>query len=450
MKSIDPTTGKVVKEFKDVSFDQAVEKLKQTKSNFPAWKALSVSQRLKYFKKVLIILEKDEKKYAQIISKEVGRPIKDAIDEVRKCASLCKYYLENAEKLLQDEVIQTEAHKSYVTFEPLGLILGIMPWNYPFWQALRTVIPVMISGNVYALKHASNMPQCSLAIEEIMNKAGLKNQFVNLMIPGAVASKLIETDYVSAVSITGSSEAGKKVAEIAGRNLKKVVLELGGSDAFIILKDADVDRAIKEFIGSRFLNSGQSCNAAKRIIAVKSVAKKVEQKLVEAVSKLKVGNPSEDVNMGPLNNIDSLNLVNEQIKDAVKKGAKVLLGGKAMNRGYFFEPTVITNVKKWMRVANEETFCPVAVVIEVKDEKEAIEEANRSIYGLGCSIWTKNIANAEKLSKLIETGIVCINKKVRSDPRMPFGGIKQSGYGRELGEYGLTEFCNVKSVVIEK
>ncbi|HME87132.1 MAG TPA: aldehyde dehydrogenase family protein, partial [Candidatus Nanoarchaeia archaeon] len=345
---------------------------------------------------------------------------------------------------------QTESHKSYIRFEPLGLILGIMPWNYPFWQAFRTMIPVMITGNVYALKHANNMLNTTLAIEEIMHKAGLQNQFVNIMISGPDASRLIETEYVDGASITGSTAAGKKVAEAAGRHVKKVVLELGGSDAFILLADADVDKAVKEFIGSRFLNSGQSCNAAKRMIVVDSIADAVEQKVVAAVSKLTVGNPHESVDMGPLNNENSLKETKELVNDAIQKGAKVLVGGKSMNKGYFFEPTVITHVTKDMKVSNEETFCPLAVIIRVKDEKEAMEEANRSIYGLGCSIWTRDLAKAEELAKLAEVGAVGINKKVRSDPRMPFGGIKQSGHGRELGEWGLKEFCNVKSIVIEK
>ncbi len=451
LKSINPVTKKVMKEFKTLSFNDVANEIKKLRNNLQKWKDIPVTKRVEYIKKVHDILLKDKQKYAEIIVKEVGRPIKHAIPEIEKCASLCKYYVDNAEKILADQIVKTEAYKSYVRFEPLGVILGIMPWNYPFWQSFRWLIPSLTAGNICVMKHASSVPQCALAIEEIAHKAGLKDYFKTLLIDSETASKIIETDLIEGVSLTGSTGAGKAIGELAGRNLKKMVLELGGSDAFIVLDDADVNFACKEATESRFLNSGQSCNAAKRFIVVQKVAKQFEDKLLDYVKNLKIGDPMDSAtDIGPLANKNMLENAERQVKDAIAKGAKILYGGHTLQKGYYFMPTVITNIKKNMLVANEETFGPIATIIVVKDEKEAIEEANRSIYGLGASIWTKNIKHAEELIKRIEAGSVYVNKKVRSDPRLPFGGIKNSGIGRELGEYGLKEFVNIKSIIIEK
>jgi succinate-semialdehyde dehydrogenase/glutarate-semialdehyde dehydrogenase len=450
-KTTDPTTGEVVKEFASISLQEALKELRELKKNFQKWKETPVSKRVEYIKKVSELLKQNKQKYAEIVMLEVGRPIKDAVPEIEKCASLCDYYAAHAETFLEDEEIKTEAIKSYVRFEPLGTIFGIMPWNYPFWQAFRSIIPALLSGNLYAMKHAGNVPQSALAIEEVLDKAGLKDYFKLLFVEAEDVDKLIETDLIQGVSLTGSSAVGKKIGELAGKHLKKVVLELGGSDAYIVLKDADVSAACKEGLSSRFLNSGQSCNSAKRFIVVKDVADEFTNKLLEHIKSLKVGDPADkSTDMGPLATKNMLDGCERQVKDAIDKGAKVLCGGKKMGKGFYFLPTLLTNIKQNMLVANEETFAPIATVIVVNNEEEAIKEANRSIYGLGSSIWTKDLKKGEELSKKIEAGCVYVNKKVRSDPRMPFGGIKESGLGRELGEYGLKEFVNIKSIIIEK
>ncbi len=450
-KTTDPTTGNVLKEFKSVSSQDAIKTITDLRKNNQKWKETPVSRRIEHVRKVSELLKQNKQRYAEVITTEVGRPIKDSVPEIEKCAQLCDYYVETAEKSLQDDIIKTEAYKSYVRFEPLGTVLGIMPWNYPFWQAFRSVIPALLAGNTYVMKHASNVPQSALLIEEVLDKSGLKDYFKLLFIDSSDIELLIKSNLIQGVSLTGSSEVGKKIGGIAGNNLKKVVLELGGSDAYIILKDGDISLACKEAVSSRFLNSGQSCNSAKRFIVVEDVAKEFTEKLLEYVKKLKVGDPREkDTDMGPLANKSMHDNCQRQVEDAVKKGASVLHGGHSMKKGFYFMPTLITNVKSSMLVANEETFAPIAVIITVKNEQEAIKEANRSVYGLGCSIWTKDLKKGEELSKQIEAGCVYVNKKVRSDPRMPFGGVKDSGLGRELGSYGLKEFVNIKSVIIEK
>ena len=450
-QTIDPTTGKVVKEFPSISLNDAVKEIKKLRENLQKWKETPISKRVEHVKKVSQILKENKTKYAEIITLEVGRPIKDSVSEIEKCASLCDYYAEHAENILKDEEIKTEAVKSYVRFEPLGVVLGIMPWNYPFWQAFRAIIPALTAGNLFVLKHASNVPQSALAIEEVLDKSGLKDYFKLLFIDSENVDKLIETDLIQGVSLTGSSQVGKKIGETAGANIKKVVLELGGSDPFIILEDGNVEFACKEGTSARFLNSGQSCNSAKRFIVVEKVAEQFTDKLLESIKRIKTGDPMEnDTSMGPLATKSMLDGCEKQVEDAIAKGAKILYGGKKMGKGYYFMPTLISNVKPNMLVFQEETFAPIAVVITVKDEDEAIKVANNSKYGLGASIWTKDIKKGEELSKKIEAGSVYINKKVRSDPRMPFGGIKESGLGRELGSYGLKEFVNVKSIIVEK
>jgi len=382
--------------------------------------------------------------------KEIGRPIKHATPEIDKCVSLCNYYIKNAEKFLQPEIIETGAHKSYISYEPLGTILGIMPWNYPFWQVFRSLIPALIAGNSYVLKHASNVPGCAEAIEKIIKEAGLEKYCAVLYIDSKTASELITSKNINAISMTGSTKAGKEIATIAGKHLKRVVLELGGSDAFIVLKDANIDEAVKQGVESRFLNSGQACNSAKRFIVVESVVEEFTRKFLEKIKTLKTGDPTNpETDLGPLTTHAGFEEAQAHIEDAKEKGGKILHGGKIRDQGYYLEPTLITNVTKDMRIVKEETFSPIAQIITVPDTEAAIKESNQSQYGLGTSIWTKDLEKAQLLIPRIQSGSVYINKKVRSDPRMPFGGVKNSGIGRELGEHGLKEFVNVKSVIIE-
>ena len=449
MKSINPATGEVIREFKNLNYEDCIRKLKQTKRTFLNWSKLPFSKRAKCLKHVAYLLKKNKQEYAKRITLEIGKPITESIKEIEKCAWVCEYFANNSEEMLKDEFVKTEAKKSYVTFEPLGIIMGIMPWNFPFWQVFRFAVPALMAGNVCIVKHASNVPWCSSSIENIFNKAGMKNVYKNLLINSEIATKLIEREEISGVSITGSVKVGKKIAEAAGKNLKRCVLELGGSDAYIILNDADLKNCCITAAKARLINSGQSCIAAKRFIVVKSAAKKFEKAFIEQVKSMKLGNPmNKNTQIGPLAKHALVENLDHQVNDAIKNGAKVLYGGHKLKNN-FYMPTVLTNVKNNMLILNEETFGPVAPIIIVKDENEAIQTANNTKFGLGTSIWTKNLKKAEKLAKQIQAGVISINDMVKSDPRLPFGGIKNSGFGRELSHYGIKEFVNIKSIIIE-
>lgn len=452
MKSINPTTQEVLKEFENFSYDYCLKELRNSKRVFNKWKKTSFDTRKRYLKRLESVLLKNKNEYAKIMTLEMGKPITESVKEIEKCAWVCRYFADNLENMLKDEVIKTEMKNSYVTFEPLGVILGIMPWNFPFWQVFRFAIPTIAAGNVCVLKHASNVPWSSSTIELVFRKVGLQGVFKNLLIDSKIALKLIRSNELNGVSLTGSVEAGREIGELSGKNLKKVVLELGGSDPFIVLKDADLKSCCVTAVKARMVNSGQSCIAAKRFIVVKGIAKEFEELFLETVKSLKIGNPlSEVTSIGPLAKPELVDALERQVKDAVSKGAKVLYGGCRLNtRGNFFMPTVITNVKEEMEIFKEETFGPVAPIIIVKDEEEAIKIANNTNFGLGASIWTKNLKKGEILAKEIEAGVVFINGLVRSDPRLPFGGVKDSGIGRELSHYGLKEFVNIKTVVIER
>lgn len=381
----------------------------------------------------------------------MGKPITQSRLEVEKCAWLCDFYAEAAPGFLAEESIKTDAKKSYVRFDPLGVVLCIMPWNFPFWQVFRFAVPALAAGNAVILKHASNVPQCALKIEKIFHEAEIDDGiFQTFLIDSATASRLIGFDTVDAVSLTGSTQAGARVAEQAGKNLKKCVLELGGSDPFIVLADADVELSCKIALQARTINAGQSCIAAKRFIIEKSAYAEFEKKIIEYFKTLKMGDPLDpNVNIGPLAKKEIRDDLYGQVKDAVKKGAKILVGGKSVTgKGYFFEPTLLTNITPDMAVYREETFGPVMSLFIVGNAEEAVRLANNSEFGLGASIWTKNIELAEKMAAQIESGAVFINGMVKSDPRLPFGGVKKSGFGRELGSYGIKEFVNIKTVVI--
>jgi succinate-semialdehyde dehydrogenase/glutarate-semialdehyde dehydrogenase len=384
---------------------------------------------------------------------EMGKPIKDGIAEAEKCAWVCDYYAENAEKFLEDEVIETDATKSYVSYQPLGVVLAIMPWNFPFWQVFRFAAPSLMAGNVGLLKHASNVFGCALAIEDVFTQAGFpKNTFRSLLVGSSNVNKIIDHPLIKAVTLTGSVPAGKAVARKAGAVLKKTVLELGGSDPYLILEDADLENAARVCALSRLINSGQSCIAAKRFIVVEQIQDKFEEFLIKEMKKYKMGDPlDETTQIGPQSRFDLRDALHKQVTKSIEKGARCILGGEIPNnKGAFYPPTILTNVKKGMPAYEEELFGPVASIITVKNEDEAIEVANDSIFGLGASIFTKNIQKGNKIAREnIQAGCCFVNTYVRSDPRLPFGGIKESGYGRELSYHGIKEFVNIKTVYLK-
>lgn len=450
-QSINPATEEALGEFEGMNFEEAVKAAERCREVQRDWEKTSLANRSSFLKKLAWALREGLESYAKTMTLEMGKPIAQSKAEVEKCAWLCEFYAEHAAEFLAPEEVKTEAKKSYIRFDPLGVVLCIMPWNFPFWQVFRFAVPALAAGNGVLLKHASNVPQCSLAIEEVFQKAGFPDAlFETLLIDSKTASQLIESDAIAAVSLTGSTKAGADVAMKAGANIKKCVLELGGSDPFIVLADADVNLSCQVALQARTINTGQSCIAAKRFILEKPIAAEFEKKLMEHFKTLKMGDPvDETVNIGPLAKREIRDDLERQVNDAVSKGAKVLVGGKSVNgKGYFFEPTLLTNITKDMAVYYEETFGPVMTLFTVENAEAAITMANDSEYGLGASIWTKNVELAEKLAAQIESGFVSINGMVKSDPRLPFGGVKKSGFGRELGQYGIKEFVNIKSVVV--
>lgn len=451
MVSINPATGETNREFELYSQEKINEAVRNSKIAFSGWKNLDISDRAEYLTNAAKVLRRRKKELGEIITLEMGKPIKESIPEVEKCAWALEYFAENAEGFLEPEIVETDAKKAYVSFEPRGTILCIMPWNFPFWQALRFASPALSGGNVVLLKHSSYVPLCALELEKVFSEAGFpEGVFQTLLIDGSTASSLIKRKEIDAVSLTGSVSAGQKVAEVCGQNMKKFVLELGGSDPFIVLADADIEKAAKIAVASRFLDAGQSCIAAKRFIVEESIAEEFTSKFVEYASNLKVGDPMHpDTDIGPLVREEQIELLEEQVKDAFSKGAKALLeGGRLERKGFFYSPVVLSDVTREMKVLKEETFGPVAPVIPVKDESSAIKAANESELGLGASIWSEDRDKALRLAKELEAGVVVVNSLVKSDPRLPFGGVKKSGIGRELSRFGLYEFMNIKSVSV--
>jgi len=393
-------------------------------------------------------LRKDKEELARTATIEMGKAIKEARSEVEKCAWAMEYFADYGRIFSTDEVVITDARKSFVTFGPLGVIGSIMPWNFPYWQALRFAAPSLMVGNTIVLKPASATMQCGIEIEKCFDKIGIPTGvFQTLIGDSSIAEALIDSD-VNAVTFTGSVSAGAKVAQRATSQIKKCVLELGGSDPFIVCEDAEIEKASNGAVKGRFINCGQSCIASKRFIVVKKIANEFIEKFVQKVEKLKVGDPMSDhTDMGPLVNADGLNKIDSIVKDVVKEGAEVLTGGERIKgKGYFYKPTVLKNVSPKMRVAQEEVFGPVAPIMVADDDMQAIKLANDTQYGLGASIWTEDLDKAEKFSRMVQSGIVSVNSVVASDPRVPFGGVKKSGFGRELSRYGMLEFVNIKSV----
>ncbi len=448
-KTFNPATGKTIKEYSTNSSAEALKTAEQVKAAFSGWKKISLTERAASMRKLAAVLKKNKEAYAKIMAMEMGKPITQGISEVEKCAWTAEIFADNAAQWLLEEHSQLGGKDHLVVFDPLGCILGIMPWNFPFWQVYRYAIPAMMAGNVCLLRHSNVCPQSALAIEKSFIEAGFpKNTFRTIITDHDAAAQLIASQHVDGVSLTGSVNAGSRVAELAGKNLKKVVLELGGSDPFVVLEDADIDVAAKNAAQARMLNTGQSCIAAKRFIVVKKVADAFTKKFSEYMKTQKVGDPMKpETEVGPVVTLDQLEQIQKQVDTAVKQGAVIVTGGKRMKGdGFFFEPTILTDVREGTCTAQEEVFGPVASIIVVQDEQEALAVANRTEFGLGGSVWTKDTARGLRFARHIEAGIVCVNSIVRSDPRMPFGGIKKSGIGRELSKYGLHEFVNIKTI----
>jgi succinate-semialdehyde dehydrogenase/glutarate-semialdehyde dehydrogenase len=452
IKSVNPYTEEVNWTYEALSFGNCEDQIENSRAAFSGWGSLSVEERTTYIARAAEILRQNRRVYAGIITKEIGKPISQSLVEIEKCAWLCDYYAENAAEFLKDEVVETEAEKSYVTFEPLGIILGIMPWNFPFWQAFRFAVPALTAGNVCLLKHASNVPGSALEIEKIFIEAGLpEDVFKTLLIDSKAAMEIIDEDLVDGVSFTGSVGAGSQIGELAGRMIKPFVLELGGSDPFIVLEDADIDRAALVAVRSRFLNAGQSCTAAKRFIVIEDVVVDFIEAFELHMQELKIGDPmDEETDIGPVAKKEFVDSLEKILKDAKKKGAEPYVYGKEQDKGFFFRPTLIPAASTDMKVCNVEVFGPIAPVIMAKDEDEAVEIANSTEFGLGAEVWSADLERAERLAKRIRSGFVTINGRVKSDPRLPIGGVKKSGIGRELSYYGLKEFVNVKTVVVNK
>lgn len=447
--TLNPATGDVLKEYQTMSADEVQIIAKAAHAEHLEWRSLAIAERALYFRKLAHVLRKNQENYARVMTLEMGKAITESRKEIEKCAWTAEVYADHAVEWLQEEVLQADGKEHLVTFEPLGVILSIMPWNFPFWQALRFAIPTMIAGNASLLKHASAVTGCSLAIEEAFQEAGFpQDLFRSIIADHNTVATLIGSDLIAGVSLTGSTTAGKRIGELAGRNLKKVVLELGGSDPFIVLDDADLDIAAKNAAQGRFLNCGQSCIAAKRFIVVEKIAAQFIEKFSNYVGQKKVGDPlQEDTDVGPLVNESARFEIEAQVADAIENGATIKVGGKRLpGKGYFYLPTVLTNIKPGMKVITEEVFGPVAPVIIVKDEMEAVEVANSLEYGLGGSVWTKDLERGKRVARELDCGCAFINSIVKSDPRIPFGGTKQSGLGRELGKYGLKEFVNIKAI----
>ena len=452
IQSINPYTEQVMQEFTLMSKQEVDWQLKASRDAFLKWRDVSTAERANFIKKLAAVLRTEKRNYAELITKEMGKPIKESLAEVEKCAWLADYYADNAVSFLKPEEIKADAKKSYVLFQPLGIVLAIMPWNFPFWQAFRFGVPAIAAGNVVVLKHASNVPMAALAIEDSFKKAGFpEGVFKTLLINTSETLRLIDEDRVDAVSLTGSNKAGEDVGAHAGGRVKKVVLELGGSDPYIVLDDADIEKAGRTAANARMVNGGQSCIAAKRFIVMENVAGEFTRHFTARLKEMKLGDPlDESTDIGTMAKKDILDGLKDQLKDAKAKGAKVLQEGQSFGKGYFFAPCVVVNTRPDMKLLTEEVFGPIAPIITVKDEDEAIRVANNTEFGLGASIWSRSLDRAERLAARIETGTVTINDMVKSDPRLPFGGIKKSGVGRELSHYGLKEFVNIKTVVVRE
>jgi acyl-CoA reductase-like NAD-dependent aldehyde dehydrogenase len=448
VKTINPATEEVINTYKMMTNEQINEKVKKAQNAFCEWKK-DIQKRAEYLYHVAHVFRQDSERLAKVMTNEMGRAIKEARSEVEKCAWVMEYFADNGRVFVTDEVVNTDARRSFITFEPLGVIGSIMPWNFPYWQGLRFAAPSLMVGNTIVLKPASATMQCGIEIEKAFEKAGVPQPVFQTIVGDSTAAEmLIDSDSINAVTFTGSVPVGAKVAQRATSQIKKTVLELGGSDPFIVCEDADIEKASTGAVKGRFINCGQSCIATKRFFVIKKIADEFIEKFVQKTEKLRVGDPlSDDTDLGPLVNASGLKTIDSQVKDSVKEGAEILTGGEqTRSKGYFYKPTILKNVSSNMRVAQEEVFGPVAPIVVADSETEALRLANDSQYGLGASIWTEDLDKAERLSRMVRSGIVTVNNVVISDPRVPFGGVKKSGFGRELSRYGMLEFVNIKSV----
>ncbi len=451
LKVINPTTGEQVRTYEELSEEGIKQKIERGTEEFGRHRKRSFDERAGWMRRAAALLKERRDRYAELMTTEMGKTIEAARSEVEKCAWVCEYYAEHAERFLADEPTETDGSRSYVAFQPIGPVLAVMPWNFPFWQVFRFAAPALMAGNVGLLKHASNVPGSALAIEEIFRDAGFpEGCFQTLLIGSGPVASIIADDGIAAVTLTGSEGAGRSVAEAAGKGIKKVVLELGGSDPFVVMPSADLEKAVATAVTARTINNGQSCIAAKRFILHEEIADEFTERFVRKFKELKVGDPlDEKTDIGPMARKEFADDLQEQVDASVEKGAKVLAGGKKMEgKGFFFEPTVLADVRPGMAAFDQETFGPVAALVRVGSLEEALSTANNSRFGLGASAWTNDEVERERLVREIETGSVFINGMVKSDPRLPFGGVKRSGVGRELGEFGIREFVNIKTVWI--
>jgi succinate-semialdehyde dehydrogenase/glutarate-semialdehyde dehydrogenase len=450
--SINPANGETIKTLEPLNESQINEKLQRAADTFRSYRRTTFAEREAMMLRAAEILETEKNTLARLMTTEMGKPIKAAVGEAEKCAWVCRYYADNARHHLADEIVATNASKSYVRFQPLGPVLAVMPWNFPFWQVFRFAAPALMAGNVGLLKHASNVPQCALVIEDIFRRAGFpEGAFQTLLVGSEAVQRILEDARVVAATLTGSEPAGRSVASIAGKQIKKTVLELGGSDPFIVMPSAELEEAVTTAVKARTINNGQSCVAAKRFIVAANIYDGFERRFVQKMKALRVGDPlDESTDIGPLATEQILKDVDEQVKTSVAAGAVILTGGKKLDRpGNYFEPTVLVNIPPDSPASCEEIFGPVAMLFRVNDIDEAIGLANATTFGLGAAAWTNEESERERFANEIEAGSVFINGMVASDPRLPFGGIKHSGYGRELGEFGIREFVNIKTIWIK-
>ncbi|MFC2131562.1 NAD-dependent succinate-semialdehyde dehydrogenase [Bacteroidota bacterium] len=451
--TINPATEEMIKEYQELNSNEIENKLNLSAKAFKQWRKTSFNKRSDLMLKAADILDDRKEEYAKLMAVEMGKPLAQGISEAEKCAWVCRYYAENAEEQLKEHKIKTEFSESFVSFQPIGSVLAIMPWNFPFWQVFRFAAPTLMAGNTGVLKHARNTMGCAEAIEELFLQAGFpEGVFTNLRIGSKPVKDIIANDIVSAVTLTGSSQVGSEVAKISGSHIKKTVMELGGADAYVVLKDADLEKSVEACVIARLINSGQSCIAAKRFIVDKTIVNEFEELMIDKMSKYVMGNPlDDDVNIGPQARKDLQLDLKRQVDDSIKKGATCTYGGKIKSdKGFYYPATVLSNVKPGMPAFEEELFGPVAAIITADNEKEAIDIANSSIYGLGGAVFTRDIEKGRRIaSEELQSGACFVNDFVRSDPRLPFGGIKQSGYGRELSEFGIREFVNIKTVCVK-
>lgn len=450
--SISPATGRTIRNYEEMTADEVAAAVAEAHESWEQWRTVPFIRRASLMRRTAEIIRRRKDELARLMAAEMGKPLKQGAAEAEKCAWVCDYYAENAEAQLADQVVKTDASRSLVAFEPLGVVLAVMPWNFPLWQVYRFAAPALMAGNVGLLKHASNVPGCALVIEEIFHEAGFpRGAFRTLLIGNKQVEAVIRHPLVRAVTLTGSTPAGVAVASQAGSVLKKTVLELGGSDPYIVLEDADLDQAVQTCVASRLINGGQSCIAAKRFVVVESVVADFTDRFVALARTKQVGDPLADgTDVGPMARVDLRDDLHRQVTASVERGAKLLLGGEIpAGEGAYYPPTVLGDVKPGMPAYDEETFGPVAAIISARNEADAVRIANDTVFGLGSAVFTRDVERGERVARSLAAGSAFVNSAVASDPRLPFGGIKQSGYGRELGSFGIKEFVNIKTVYVQ-